>query len=50
MKKTLEEKAVNMGAFRFVSGQVEVDSAEMLKTIAHQIRNTGIDSVLSYWL
>jgi alanyl-tRNA synthetase len=46
IKKLLEEKAVNMGAFRLISAQVEVDSAEMLKTIANQIRNTGIDTVL----
>ena len=46
LKKSLEEKAVNLGAFRFISEQVEVDSAEMLKTIAHQVRNTGIDTVL----
>ena len=46
IKKLLEEKAVSMGAFRLISGQVEVDSAEMLKTIANQIRNTGIDTVL----
>jgi alanyl-tRNA synthetase len=46
IKKTLEEKAVSLGAFRLLTGQVEVDSSEMLKTIAHQVRNTGIDSVL----
>jgi alanyl-tRNA synthetase len=46
IKKALEEKAVSMGTFRLITSQVEVDSAEMLKTIAHQIRNTGIDTVL----
>ena len=46
LKRSLEEKAVNLGAFRLISAKVEVDSVEMLKTIAYQIRNTGIDTVL----
>ena len=46
IRKSLEEKAVSMGAFQLLSGQVEVDSAEVLKTIAHHIRNTGKDTVL----
>ena len=46
MKNALEEKAIDLGVFRLITGQVEVDSAEMLKTIAHQIRNTGIDTVM----
>jgi len=46
IKKSLEENAVKMGTFRFIAAQVEVDSIEMLKTIAHQIRNSGIDTVL----
>jgi alanyl-tRNA synthetase len=46
IKKALEEKAIRLGAFLLITGQVEVDSAEMLKTIAHQIHNTGIDSVV----
>jgi alanyl-tRNA synthetase len=46
IKKILEEKAVTSGKMRIIAGQVEVDSSEMLKTIAHQIRNSGIDTVL----
>jgi alanyl-tRNA synthetase len=46
IKKSLEEKAINMGSYRLITGQVEVDSSEMLKTIAHQIRNTEIDTVM----
>jgi len=46
IKMSVEEKAINLGAFRMISEQVEVESIEMLKTIAHQIRNSGIDTVL----
>jgi alanyl-tRNA synthetase len=46
IKKSLEEKAVTLGSFRMITGQIESDSAETLKTIAHQIRNSGIDTVL----
>ncbi|MBA4321509.1 MAG: alanine--tRNA ligase [Odoribacter sp.] len=46
IKKSLEEKAVDLGSFRIITAQVEVDSAEMLKKIAHQIRNTEIDTVM----
>jgi alanyl-tRNA synthetase len=46
IKMSIEEKAINLGAFRMISEQVEVESIEMLKTIAHQIRNSGIDTVL----
>jgi len=46
IRKSLEEKAITVGTMRIITGMVEVDSAEMLKTIAHQIRNSGIDTVL----
>jgi alanyl-tRNA synthetase len=46
IRKSLEEKAVCIGNFRFISGQVEADSPEVLKTVAHQIRNDGTDTVL----
>jgi alanyl-tRNA synthetase len=46
IKKSLEDKAVDLGKFRLIAGQVEADSAEMLKNIAHQIRNSGTDTVL----
>ena len=46
VKRSLEEKAINLTSFRLISEQIEVDSVEMLKTIAHQIRNSGIDTVL----
>jgi alanyl-tRNA synthetase len=46
IRKSLEEKAITLGTMRIITGLVEVDSAEMLKTIAHQIRNSGIDTVL----
>jgi alanyl-tRNA synthetase len=46
IKKSLEEKAVNLGSFHLITGEVEVDSVEMLKTIAHLIRNTDNDTVL----
>jgi alanyl-tRNA synthetase len=47
IRKKLEEKAVKIGDFRLISGQVEVDSVDVLKTIAYQIRNTGDDIVLA---
>jgi alanyl-tRNA synthetase len=46
IKKSLEEKAIDLGNFRLITGQVEADSAEMLKNIAHQIRSSGTDTVL----
>ena len=46
IRKSIEEKAINLGAFQLISEQVEADSVEMLKTIAHQIRNSGKDTVL----
>ena len=46
LKKSLEEKSVNIGSFRFISGRVEVESAETLKIIAHLIRNSVTDTVL----
>jgi alanyl-tRNA synthetase len=46
IRKSLEEKAVTIGAIRFVSGQVEAESADILKTIAHQIRKSEADTIL----
>jgi len=46
IKKSLEDNAINLGKFRLITGQVEADSTEMLKNIAHQIRNTATDTVL----
>jgi alanyl-tRNA synthetase len=46
LKKSLEEKAITIGKIRFVAGQVEVESAETLKTIAHLVRNSSDDTVL----
>jgi alanyl-tRNA synthetase len=46
LKNSLEGKAIMIGAVRFISGQVEVESAETLKTIAHLIRNSSEDTVL----
>jgi alanyl-tRNA synthetase len=44
--KNLDEKASEINNLRFISGQIETDSADILKTIAHQIRNTSENSVL----
>jgi alanyl-tRNA synthetase len=46
VRKSLEENATNMSGFRFISGKIEADSVEILKNIAHQIRNSGIDTVM----
>jgi alanyl-tRNA synthetase len=46
IKKSLEEKSINLNGFRLITGKVEVDSAEMLKTISHLIRNSNTDIVL----
>ena len=46
IKKSLEEKGINLPGFRFICGKVEADSVEILKNIAHLIRNEGKDTVL----
>ena len=46
IKKSLEEKGINLTGFRFICGKVEADSVEILKNIAHIIRNEGKDTVL----
>jgi alanyl-tRNA synthetase len=44
--KNLDEKSYEINNIRFISGQIDTDSADILKTIAHQIRNTSENSVL----
>jgi alanyl-tRNA synthetase len=44
--KELEEKAITIKGIRFLSGRIDTDSAEMLKSIAYQIRNSSDNSVL----
>jgi alanyl-tRNA synthetase len=46
IRKKLEEKSVKVGDIRLMSGIVEVDSADTLKNIAHQLRNTGDNIIL----
>ena len=46
MLKTLVEKAVIINNIRFVSGQLETDSPDVLKNIACQIRNSSENTVL----
>ena len=46
IRASLEENAVNMAGFRLIKGIVDADSAEMLKIIATQVRNSSDDSVL----
>jgi alanyl-tRNA synthetase len=46
IRKSLEGNAENIGGFRLMTGVVEADSADLLKTIAHLIRNTGENVVL----
>jgi alanyl-tRNA synthetase len=46
IRKGLEEKAINFGDFRLMTGIIETDSSEMLKIIANQIRNSCDDVVL----
>lgn len=45
-KKSLEDNAEEISGIRFIKGIIEADSAEVLKTIAHQLRSTGNDVVL----
>ncbi len=43
--RDLEEKAVSIGSIRFVSGEVEADSPDLLKSIAFEIRKRSDNSV-----
>ncbi len=44
--KNLEEKALNINGIKFLSGQIETDSADMLKTIAFAVRKKGDNNLL----
>ena len=44
--KSIEEKAILINDIRFVSGEVETDSADILKTIASEVRKKSDNSVL----
>ena len=46
MLKELEEKAVIINNIRFISGNIQADSADVLKNIAYQIRNSSENTVL----
>jgi alanyl-tRNA synthetase len=46
IRKKLEENSVKIGDISFMKGIVAADSVEMLKNIAHQIRNTVQSVVL----
>ena len=46
MLKDLEEKAIIINNIRFISGKLNADSPEVLKSIAYQIRNVSDNSVL----
>ena len=45
MLQNLVEKAVTINNIRFVSGQLETDSSDVLKNIACQIRNSSDNTV-----
>jgi alanyl-tRNA synthetase len=45
-RKELENSSVKVGDIRFISGIIEADSADTLKNIAHQLRNSGDDIVM----
>jgi len=45
--KILEEKAVNINGIKFLSGQIETDSPDMLKTIAFEVRKKGDNNLLA---
>ena len=47
MLKELQEKAVTINNIRFVSGKLQTDSAEVLKNIAFQLRNSADNIVLA---
>jgi alanyl-tRNA synthetase len=44
--KELVEKAVNINNIRFVSGQIETDSSEVLKNVAYQLRTSTDNTVM----
>jgi alanyl-tRNA synthetase len=46
MLKGLEENAVIINNIRFVSGKLQTDSADILKNIAYQVRNSSDNTVL----
>jgi alanyl-tRNA synthetase len=46
VRKSLEDKAVDLSDYRFIAGIIETDSPDLLKTIAHQIRKEEVDVVL----
>ena len=46
MLKELEGKAEIINKIRFISGKLQADSAEVLKNIAYQIRNSSDNTVL----
>ena len=46
MLKELEDKAIIINNIRFVYGKIQADSAEILKNIAYQVRNTSDNTVL----
>ena len=45
-RKELENSAIIVGDIKLITGIIEADSADTLKNIAHQIRNSGDDIVL----
>jgi alanyl-tRNA synthetase len=47
MLKELLEKAVSINEIRFISGQLETNSPEILKNIAHQIHSSSDNTVLA---
>ena len=46
IRKNLEESAIKLPGFRLIKGIIDADSAEMLKTIANQLRSSSDDVVL----
>ncbi len=44
--KNLEEKAVNINGIKFMSGEIETDSPDMLKNIAFEVREKGDNNLL----
>jgi alanyl-tRNA synthetase len=44
--KELVDKAVNFNNIRFVSGQIEADSVDILKNVANKIRTSSENTVL----
>ena len=44
--KELVDKAVRINNIRFVSGQIETDSAEVLKNVAYQLRTSSDNTVM----